>query len=90
MIDFTPLHLPVLRVTLISYFLIDNPPTDPMARDTCNDTPLHVAAQRDNLSVVKYFTHELKYDPNIRGQNYRTPLHCATIQSHIKIVKTMI
>ena len=45
---------------------------DPLVRDFHGDTPLHYAALKGKLEIVKHFMEVLNCDPNIKNEGSRT------------------
>ena len=54
-----------------------HPPLDPTAANTIGNLPIHYAAWKDKVSVVRYFVEEWGVDADVRGWNGWTPLHNA-------------
>ena len=78
-------HVDILR-TLINHN------ADITARTDSDDTPLHVAAQYDQLQVVITLVHEFNCDINVKGHLGRSLLHsaCASSGSHGTVVMYII
>ena len=61
-----------------------------MINTTDNDkTPLHIAAERNQLDVVKYLI-EKGASIDLKDKNNETPLHIAVLNGNLEIVKCLI
>ena len=68
-----------------------NSPTDPIARDENNDTPLHCATLLyGHLSVVKCFISYFHLKLNVKGSDGHTPLHYARLNGHIDVISFLM
>ena len=63
---------------------------NPMDRDEHGNTPLHYAARRGHLHVLKYFIDERGFNPTITGDQNRTLLHNAVMLGHLPIVQYLL
>uniref|UniRef100_A0A6P7H3I6 Ankyrin-3-like n=1 Tax=Diabrotica virgifera virgifera TaxID=50390 RepID=A0A6P7H3I6_DIAVI len=52
--------------------------------------PIHIAAQKGNFNIVKYFVENKLYHVDICGNNLRTPLICAVVGGHTEIIEFLI
>ena len=50
-------------------------------------TPLHCAAEKGHMNIVKFLTLEKHCDPMCRGSDQDTPLHMAARYDHIEVVE---
>ena len=63
---------------------------DAKYQDTDGSVPLHYAASRGHLELVKYFIHEHSCDPMFRDNTHWTPLHYACASGYQNIVQYLI
>ena len=61
-----------------------------LTKDKVDDTPLHSAALGGHLEVLKFFTEDIKCDPNMKGHYGRIPLHHASEHGHLDVVKHLV
>ena len=52
-----------------------------------NFTPLHYAAMKGHMDIVKFLPVEKHCDPTCRDSKQCTPLHMAALNGHIQVVK---
>ena len=74
-------HLDVIR------YFIDVHKCDVKARDSYNNTPLHIASRFRQQNVIQYFIEEVSMDPSITG---RLLLHDACERGHLDVIKYFI
>ena len=86
----TPLSMAVTQgyLEVVRYFLVDRH-CNPHSRDAAGLTCLHTAAQHGKLEVVRLCIEELGCDPNMEVKN-STPLHLASTDGHIQVVKYLV
>ena len=84
----TPLHYAKNRE--IAGFLVERGGCDVNHRNHHNNTPLHDAAYKGQLDVVKYLIIKQRCDPACRGKDGWTPLHYASAFGHSKLVVYLI
>ena len=60
------------------------------AKDEGGDYIIHYASKNGLLSIVQYLIEKQNIDINIKGNNERTPLHCACEEGHIPIAEYLI
>ena len=65
-------------------------PSQCEAKDRHGDTPLHAAAFKGHLSIVKLLIQDAKCDPESLNAYKNTPLHCAANRGHLEVVKYLI
>ena len=81
---------PGVEVNLnIVKFLVENKvkKANVEAKDKYKKTPLHSAAEGENLDIVKYLLKEAKANVNAENKNKQTPLHLAAFEGKLDIVK---
>ena len=82
----TPLHCTKTRE--VAQYLVETMKCDINHRNMYNDTPLHVAANKGRLDIVKYLITSQHCDPACKGKH--TPLHSACFGGRIEVVKYLI
>ena len=60
-----------------------------MTQNSYHYTALHSAVWGGHLAVVKFLVEELKYPPDIAGQQNMTPLQMAILKKHFDIARHM-
>lgn len=66
---------------------------EPTLRDTWKhnySTPLHVAAGKGNLEILKVLFEAKDAYVDVRGGNNSTPLHCAACGGHLDVIKYLM
>ena len=58
--------------------------------DVHGDSPLHLAADQGQLSVVEYFLNEIKCNPALLNEKRQNCLHLAAKNGYVSIVKAVI
>ena len=61
-----------------------------MARDECNDTPIHVAACNNQVQVFKFMIDQVGCDPNIKGRLGWRLLHMAGASGDLELIRYLI
>jgi ankyrin repeat protein len=85
-----PVHTAVKECNLrIVKSLIESFHCDPNERDSNSVTPLHIAAGKGSLSIVKYLL-SLKCDPNVEGSSGEQPIHFAAAHGQLALLKYLI
>ena len=70
--------------------ILDNDPSLLTSKDEIGKTPLHWAAGKNQLEVMKVLLDEYHIDVNIRNDNNGTPLHVAASQANPKAAMILI
>ena len=72
-------------------YLIDECGVDPKScQDEDGDTPLHYAARKGELSVLRYLIKEKQCDPMCGGKDGWTVLHVAAFLGDLQVVQYLI
>jgi ankyrin repeat protein len=66
--------------------LIENIRVSPEPTDHQGKTPLHLAAESNNIEVVKYLIEQAKVNPTPRDKQLQTPLSLAKAKKCQKVV----
>ena len=78
------------HLDVISY-LKNIVPSQYLARNIWNGTPIHFAIEKGHIALLKFFVAEFKWDPNsLEGQNGFKPIHYAVQNGHLSIVKYLV
>ncbi|MBU4334196.1 MAG: ankyrin repeat domain-containing protein, partial [Candidatus Omnitrophica bacterium] len=70
--------------------LLDNDPSLLTTKDEIGKSPLHWAAGKNQLEIIKVLLDEYNIDVNIRNANNGTPLHVAASQANPKAAIILI
>ncbi|KAM7495935.1 hypothetical protein LguiA_020349 [Lonicera macranthoides] len=77
------------RVDLMEVLCLCYLDLDVNAKDMYNRTPLHVAAVRGYIEVIRFLV-SVGGDPEIIDSNSWTPLHCAAFEGHSEAVELLL
>ncbi len=66
-----------------------DPGWDVNLRDHLNQTPLHYAAEKGHLQIVKLLLLQPHVDVNVKNYRMETPLHLAAKEGHTDVVKEL-
>ena len=70
--------------------MVDNDPALLYSKDELGKTPLHWAAGRDQLEIMRLLLDTYHVDVNVRNNNNGTPLHVSASQAHPDAAKILI
>ena len=71
-------------------FFVEQIKCNPSHMDKDKLTPLHLAAEKGHLDIVKYLTLEQSCEPLCTSTHNNTPLHLAAIRGQLEVVKFFI
>ena len=84
----TPLHCAALGGSLCT--LIDEFKCDPNTKGEYGRTPLHHAAEKGHIDIVRKLVHDYGCDIMAKDNDGNTPLHCAALGGSLSTVCTLI